>query len=54
MSRAYAEGRDAAHQGYTLDDNPYMPPFADYQRWIDGWKDAMQPDDDERAGGGPL
>lgn len=48
MSRAYAEGRDAAHQGYTLDDNPYMPPFAD------GWKDAMQPDDDERTGGGPL
>lgn len=53
MSRAYAEGRDAAYSGQPHTVCPYVQGTRDFQLWMDGFNDAMQPDDDER-GCGPL
>lgn len=41
MSNAYDEGLRAGRKGVQQHTCPYVPNSADYEDWIDGWKDGL-------------
>jgi len=41
LVRADREGRDAAREGKTLDDNPYPEDAEEHWRWLNAWCNEM-------------
>jgi hypothetical protein len=41
LPEAYAQGREAAFDDRPEDGNPYPVGSAEYEQWLEGYRDAM-------------